>query len=227
MPRAMPGRSVTMASAWGPAPVSQGVSHRHDIGAVDLGQPDQRGQRGAERRRGAGAVLHHGVAVVAAGQAAVEAGERSLGDAAAAGEEAMPDRQGFGGRNSGASGAVMRQIPGASGSAGSQTASALNSRPMACGSVSRLAPSARAAARAGGWPRGEPWTRCGRPSRARNRPCGTGPWTAAPAARAASATAEKSTCAVRSARPGSASGSAGAPPRSACRLSPGAGSAGP
>ena len=48
-----------------------------------------------------------------------------------------------------------------------------------------------------------------------------------PLARAAFASAAKSTWAVRSAEPGSASGSAGRPSRSACRLSPGALSAGP
>ena len=51
--------------------------------------------------------------------------------------------------------------------------------------------------------------RWNRPRRVRNRPWATGPWTAAPAARAAAAKAAKSTWAVRSAVPGSVSGSVG------------------
>ena len=179
----------------------------------------------------------HGVARVAAGQAAVEAGVGPAGDAALAREEAMRHAERVGSERHGvAFGGAAGRCPGSTaskpggvgrGSSGWQTASALNSRPMRSGSASRRAASISAEPRAGGCVRARRSVRWNRPRRVRNTPCGSGPWTAAPASRAAAAKAAKSTCAVRSAVPGAASGSAGRPSRRACRLSPGALCSGP
>jgi hypothetical protein len=54
---------------------------------VDLHQADQSIRFGAERAGGAGAVLQHCIARVAARQAAAEAGAGSAGDAALARKE--------------------------------------------------------------------------------------------------------------------------------------------
>ena len=189
MPRAMPGRSVTRASARGPSPAAQAAVACTTVGAVHLGQAEQGGGLGADGAGGAGAVLQHGVARVLAGQAAVQAGERAGGHAAEAGEEAMRRGQcrGEAGHRVGRAGPDGEQSggeSGRSGQAGWQSARALNRRPMRLGSARRWAASIRAAARCGGWPRARRPVRWNRPRRARNGPCGIGPCTAAPAARA-------------------------------------------
>src|SRR5271165_2954036 len=63
------------------------------VGAVHLMGPDQAGGIGPDRPCGPRAVLQHVVAGILARQAAIEAGERAGGDAAAAREEAVCNRQ--------------------------------------------------------------------------------------------------------------------------------------
>ena len=64
--------------------------------------------------------------------------------------------------------------------------------------------------------------RCSMPRLRRNVACSIGPETRAPMLSAASASAWKSTCAVRSTSPGDCSGSAKAWPPTACKVSPAA-----
>ena len=98
MPRAMSGRSVTIASARGPSPGAHGCRHVHHIGAVHLHEADKAVRLGADRAGGAGAVLQHRVGDRRRRQAAVQAGVGAAGDAAVAGEETVRHAERIGGQ---------------------------------------------------------------------------------------------------------------------------------
>ena len=200
--------------AWAGARLPRG-GDVHRIVAVDLHKADERGRGSSDCARGTGAVFQHSVARVAAGEAAIQAGERAARDATLAPEEAMRDSQPRGADWFGVGAHVQRSKPGGAGQSGWQSARALNSRPIRSGSARRRAASISAAARAGGWVRARASVRWNRPRRARKMPCGIGPCVAAPAARAAAETAAKSTWAVMSAVPGDDKGSTGWPSRKA------------
>ena len=158
-------------------------STMHHLGAVHLRQADQRCGSAPRARAARARFSSTASRVIAAGQAAIEAGVGAGGDAAAAGEEAVRRGQALAEQAQRCrSSCGLWRIPAGGGQAGWQSASALNSRPMrrarpggGAASIRRARPRAaagRAPARSVRW---------NRPSRARNSPCGTGPCTAAPA----------------------------------------------
>jgi len=99
----------------------------------------------------------------------------------------------------------QRGLPPGAGRPGEDNARTLNKLPISAGSIKRLSPLSRSARCAGLAPAVRLASRASAPSARKNRPCGTGPQTAAPADLAESAKAAKSTWALRSALPGSSS----------------------
>ena len=146
MPRAMPGWSVTRASARGPAPAAQAVVACTTAVAVHLGQAEQGGGLGADARGRRG----HGSP---ARRRATSCPDR-LQFRLAYGPVDTPPRRvkkpcgaGRAGERTGRAACGSGGESGQGGQAGWQSASALNRRPMRLGSARRWAALTRAAAR--------------------------------------------------------------------------------
>src|SRR5581483_3776700 len=190
-----------------------------DLRTVDLVASDELVGGAAQRRGGAAAILQHFRLVVAGAQAAIERREDALADAAVAGEEGVADAAG-GERVRSDQAARPSLSPAGAGSDGCASASTLNTLPISSGSIKRRQAASIAAACAGVARSLSAAARVARPSATRNAPCVTGPQARAPAAVAAAANVAKSTCAVRSAVPGSASTSWRRWFLTACKVSP-------
>ena len=93
MPSATSGRSVTMASACGPAPGGQGAATCTTSGPCTCVSPTSAGRVCTDRARARGRGSPARVTRVVTGEAAVEAGVRTRGDAATTGKETVRHSQ--------------------------------------------------------------------------------------------------------------------------------------
>src|SRR5260370_11274854 len=172
-----------------------------DIGTGDLMAIPQPVRGEVELCRGDRAVALDVGRVVARAEAAIQRGERPTADAALAGEERVADsriaveRAEHDRRWETHSPPALDASakPAGAGRPGEDSARTLNKLPLSAGSIKRLSPLSRSArcawlARAVNLPR-----RASAPSTSKNRPCRTGPPTAAPPASADAAQAAQST----------------------------------
>src|SRR5665213_3323191 len=187
--------------------------------AMHLLAGGEAGGRQVEHLHRAGAILDDMRRRVGAGEAAIERGENAAADAARAREEGVAEERML---ERVELDHLSRAKPAGGGAAGLVSASALNRVPICAGSIKRRTPAASDSTVAASFPAPSVARRAATPSDCSHAPCAAGPQARAPAAVAAAAKDWKSTCAVRSALPGSRSGSCRRCAATAWKLSPGA-----